>query len=131
MVANANPVEIKYTWTKDGQALAVDRIPSDGSVLNISRLARSDAGIYTCHATNSQGSATINITVVVECKYRITVRGFHLPAGLSKRSTIYHAMCFHFPFKHKMEPPSSRYPRISSSVPATRRSCRARWTANR
>lgn len=69
MVANANPAEITYTWTKDGQTLAADRIPADGPMLNISHLARNDAGIYTCHATNTQGSATINITVVVECKY--------------------------------------------------------------
>lgn len=71
--ANANPMSITYTWTKDGVPLSnsganADRIISDGSVLNITRLTRSDAGIYTCEAVNSQGSATVNITVIVECK---------------------------------------------------------------
>lgn len=72
--ANANPMSISYTWTKDGVPLSnsaanVERIVADGAVLNITRLTRNDAGIYTCEAVNSQGSATINITVIVECKY--------------------------------------------------------------
>lgn len=72
MRANANPMSIAYTWTKDGQPIdsAADRIVSEGPILNITRLERSDAGIYTCEAVNSQGAETINITVIVECKYR-------------------------------------------------------------
>lgn len=67
-------MSITYTWTKDGVPLSnsaanVERLVADGSVLNITRLTRGDAGIYTCEAVNSQGSATINITVIVECKY--------------------------------------------------------------
>lgn len=72
MMANANPGSISYTWTKDGMPIMSSgsaRIVSDGPQLNITNLTRSDAGIYTCEAVNSQGSATINITVVVECKY--------------------------------------------------------------
>lgn len=69
MVANANPMAIAYTWTKDGQPLASDRIAAEGPILNVTRLARSDAGIYTCQATNTQGTALFNVTVVVECKY--------------------------------------------------------------
>lgn len=45
-----------------------ERVVSDGPVLNITKLARNDGGIYTCEAVNSQGVATINITVMVECK---------------------------------------------------------------
>ena len=37
-------------------------------MLNISKLLRTDAGVYTCEAVNSQGAARINITVIVECK---------------------------------------------------------------
>lgn len=61
---------ISFTWMKDGTPIgnSNDRIITDGIVLNITRLARSDAGIYTCKAVNSQGSDTINITVSVECK---------------------------------------------------------------
>lgn len=46
----------------------VQRIVSEGPILNITKLTRNDAGIYTCEAVNSQGAAMINITVVVECK---------------------------------------------------------------
>lgn len=75
-MANANPMSIAYTWTKDGLPITVsgngiERIVSVGPILNITKLARSDAGIYTCEAINSQGSAMINITVIVECKYEI------------------------------------------------------------
>lgn len=71
MRANANPMSIAYTWTKDGQPIdsAAERIVSEGPILNITRLERSDAGIYTCEAVNSQGAQTINITIIVECKY--------------------------------------------------------------
>lgn len=70
MRAHANPMSIAYTWTKDGQPIdaAAERIVSEGPILNITRLERSDAGIYTCEAVNSQGAETINITVIVECK---------------------------------------------------------------
>lgn len=74
MQANANPMSITYTWMKDGAPInnhgnaGIERIVSDGAVLNITKLTRNDAGIYTSKAVNSQGSATMNITVIVECK---------------------------------------------------------------
>lgn len=73
IMANANPMSIAYTWTKDKQSImttayGAEGIVSVGPILNITKLMRSDAGIYTCEAVNSQGSAVINITVVVECK---------------------------------------------------------------
>lgn len=74
MQANANPMTITYTWMKDGAPInnngnaGIERIVSDGAVLNITKLTRNDAGIYTSKAVNSQGSATMNITVIVECK---------------------------------------------------------------
>lgn len=76
--ANANPMTITYTWTKDGAPInnngntGIERIVSDGPVLNITKLTRNDAGIYMCKAVNSQGSDTVNITVVVECKCSVT-----------------------------------------------------------
>ncbi|XP_038107931.1 nephrin isoform X1 [Culex quinquefasciatus] len=69
MVATGNPMSIAYTWTKDGLPIlssGVQRIVSEGPILNITKLTRNDAGVYTCEAVNSQGSAMINITVVVE-----------------------------------------------------------------
>ncbi|KAL1398733.1 hypothetical protein pipiens_001200, partial [Culex pipiens pipiens] len=69
MVATGNPMSIAYTWTKDGLPILSSgkcRIVSEGPILNITKLTRNDAGVYTCEAVNSQGSAMINITVVVE-----------------------------------------------------------------
>lgn len=41
-------------------------------MLNMTRLSRADAGVYTCEAVNSQGAATINITVSVHCEYLLS-----------------------------------------------------------
>ncbi|KAM7342976.1 nephrin adhesion molecule sticks and stones isoform 1-T2 [Cochliomyia hominivorax] len=76
--ANANPMSITYTWSKDGQTIpnavngAEPRIFADGSKLNFTKLHRNDAGMYVCEARNSQGSARINVTVVVE--YGTTIK---------------------------------------------------------
>lgn len=43
-------------------------------MLNISKLLRTDAGIYTCEAVNSQGTVRINISVIVECKWALRSR---------------------------------------------------------
>ncbi|XP_052891416.1 nephrin-like [Anopheles moucheti] len=80
LVATGNPPSIAYTWTKDGQRIAssgVPRIVSEGPILNITKLKRSDAGVYTCEATNSQGSAMINITLQV--KYAATIKSISKP----------------------------------------------------
>ncbi|KAL4706177.1 hypothetical protein ACJJTC_015045, partial [Scirpophaga incertulas] len=70
--ADGNPSSISYTWTKDGLPItqssyskSSDRIISEGSVLNMTRLSRTDAGVYTCEAVNSQGASTVNISVSV------------------------------------------------------------------
>ncbi|XP_070491537.1 nephrin isoform X2 [Chironomus tepperi] len=69
LMANGNPMNIQYTWTKEGSPLEDhdnQRIVIDGPTLNFTKLARDDSGLYTCEALNSQGSAVINISVVVE-----------------------------------------------------------------
>ncbi|EDV59472.1 nephrin isoform X1 [Drosophila erecta] len=71
----ANPTPVIYKWTKDGSTIPQDgehRIFADGGSLNFTRLHRDDAGIYSCSASNSQGGATLNITVVVE--YGTTIK---------------------------------------------------------
>ncbi|XP_020815041.1 nephrin [Drosophila serrata] len=71
----ANPTNVVYKWTKDGTPIPQDgehRIFADGGSLNFTRLHRDDAGIYSCAASNSQGKATLNITVVVE--YGTTIK---------------------------------------------------------
>ena len=72
--ASGNPMSISYTWTKDGlpissNPLSGQRLISDGPRLNISRLSRNDAGLYVCEALNTQGTAMLEIQVIVECKY--------------------------------------------------------------
>ncbi|KAJ8969698.1 hypothetical protein NQ317_004131 [Molorchus minor] len=64
--ADGNPANIAYTWTKDGlpitqagSATGIERIVSDGPILNITKLIRHDAGTYTCEALNSQDPASI------------------------------------------------------------------------
>lgn len=78
MMATANPMSIAFTWTKDDLPISMNtgggngsvRIVSEGPILNITKLTRTDAGVYTCAAENSQGIVTINVTVIVECNYR-------------------------------------------------------------
>ncbi|XP_037827231.1 nephrin isoform X5 [Lucilia sericata] len=76
--ANANPMSITYTWSRDGQTIpsavngAEPRIFADGSKLNFTKLHRNDAGLYVCEARNSQGTARINVSVVVE--YGTTIK---------------------------------------------------------
>ncbi|XP_049289037.1 nephrin-like isoform X2 [Anopheles funestus] len=80
LVATGNPSSIAYTWTKDGQRIAssgAPRIVSEGPILNITKLKRTDAGVYTCEAINSQGSAMINITLQV--KYAATIKSISKP----------------------------------------------------
>lgn len=91
--AHGNPMAMTYTWTKDGlpilssfaasnsggtimsntlgQASPQQRILSDGPELNISKVSRHDAGTYICEVMNSQGSAVMEVQVIVECKYEI------------------------------------------------------------
>ncbi|SPP75207.1 nephrin isoform X2 [Drosophila guanche] len=71
----ANPTTVEYKWTKDGSTIpqgGEHRIFADGGSLNFSRLHRDDAGVYSCSASNTQGKATLNITVVVE--YGTTIK---------------------------------------------------------
>lgn len=82
--ADGNPGSITYTWTKDGLPItsssystAGDRIISEGSMLNMTKLSRNDAGIYTCEAVNSQGAAVANISVSV-----------HYPASIKSVSQM-------------------------------------------
>jgi len=67
---SANPNRIKYTWSKDGAPLIHQNFES---TLNITRLDRTDSGIYSCEAFNSMGSSTIEFRVVVLCEFIITI----------------------------------------------------------
>jgi hypothetical protein len=49
-----------------------------GPILNITKLNRMDGGVYTCEAVNSQGSAMLNITVLVECKFILPTYPYYI-----------------------------------------------------
>ncbi|XP_052843338.1 nephrin isoform X2 [Drosophila gunungcola] len=71
----ANPTPVEYKWTRDGVTIPQDgghRIFADGGSLNFTRLHRDDSGIYSCSASNSQGKASLNITLMVE--YGTTIK---------------------------------------------------------
>jgi hypothetical protein len=67
--ATGRPATISYTWTKDRAPLAPGpHLHVEGPLLNFTRLNRSDSGVYTCEAVNSEGATSISITVSVQCK---------------------------------------------------------------
>lgn len=77
--AQGNPSNLIYTWTKDGLPIVSqtaangnERIVSDGPTLNVTKLSRHDAGIYTCEASNTQGTAVVNVNVTVQYAPAIT-----------------------------------------------------------
>lgn len=70
VVVNANPSAVSYTWKRNGQPLNNNgrRIIARSSTLNITRLERQDAGIYTVEAINHEGRAFYNLSLNVKCK---------------------------------------------------------------
>lgn len=68
--ANGHPASISYRWFKNGIPLVFgSNYIIEGSILNFTRLSRTDAGSYSCEAINSEGSSFLNFTVNVQCKY--------------------------------------------------------------
>ncbi|XP_076242839.1 sticks and stones [Calliopsis andreniformis] len=76
VLATGNPNDIKYTWTRDGLPLVSNnrRISVRGSMLNITKLDRHDAGTYICQATNEEGTTfyQLNLTVQYSAKIKRT-----------------------------------------------------------
>lgn len=77
MKAEGNPGNIGYTWTKDGlpitqvgSSTGTERIISEGSILNITKLSRHDVGSYSCEALNAQGSTVAVVNITVQCKIK-------------------------------------------------------------
>lgn len=61
--ADANPEVNKYTWKKH------DRVITNVSVYNITKIDRSQAGEYTCSRYNKLGDSSHNFNIPVLCKY--------------------------------------------------------------
>ena len=79
---------MSYLWEKDGTPVdsadvtntVVDATTTQTS-LSIASAQFSDAGAYRCTATNSQGSGSADITLTVLGRFRVLVRGVHLPTN--------------------------------------------------
>ena len=54
------------SWIHKGQA---KNAGSKSANLALSRISKSDAGMYTCRANNSAGSTEKQLNVVVNCEY--------------------------------------------------------------
>ena len=70
----------KKTWKKDGQDLVLTgsnrlRMLENGD-LEIKSVSDSDAGLYTCTATNSEGTAESSGTAVVlsKCFFNLSIK---------------------------------------------------------
>ena len=77
-VASANPMPIRYTWTK----ITGGSFRRTGRVLTIPTIQRSNAGRYRCTVVNTmvptngrsqQGSDTEDVVVDVQCMYLVMV----------------------------------------------------------
>jgi hypothetical protein len=67
--ARGNPSQIQYKWSRDKDAVMdKNRFTSDGPLLNISSISRSDVGIYKLYATNDLGTSETAIRVNVNCE---------------------------------------------------------------
>jgi len=71
MTARGNPADIRYSWSRGAAELTLGtRFRQDAGVLTVaSGLERDEAGVYTCQATNAEGSTTHDINIDVHCKH--------------------------------------------------------------
>ena len=67
--ATGNPVP-DVRWVHNGQVLSSG---TGTAHLFFSKIAKENAGIYTCKANNSAGSTEKQLDVLVKCKYYTTV----------------------------------------------------------
>ena len=67
LTAIGNPNDITYKWYRRNHEMS-SRFKYKGPLLNITKIDRSDAGIYKCEASNDQGNNEISIHINVQCK---------------------------------------------------------------
>jgi len=70
MTARANPADITYNWYRGSARLVLGtRMQQNAGVLTVaSGLGRGEAGVYTCQASNAEGSTTHDVNIDVHCK---------------------------------------------------------------
>ena len=71
MTTKGNPSDITFKWSKrDGDGvLDPKRVRTNGSVLTLASVSRSDAGILVVEASNSEGDSRTEIKLNVKCKH--------------------------------------------------------------
>ncbi|XP_078392327.1 nephrin [Cetorhinus maximus] len=86
----ANPPEVTYTWSRNGQLLVKDgptrhHLKADGS-LEIWNLTRNDAGIYRIHLRNEEGEN--EMLIKLEVKYSPRISGITDPAEVDLGGSV-------------------------------------------
>lgn len=72
LTATANPSDCTYVLKRGSEVINEGTIRSfslSAGVLTISAISKEDSGDYTITASNSQGSASFDFSVDVQCKY--------------------------------------------------------------
>jgi len=84
-----NPAELTLNWSKDNKPY---KPPSrgilDGASLNLSTVRREDAGIYSLEATNSEGSSSVKVQLVVKFSPKITSVPREVMVGEKEDATL-------------------------------------------
>ena len=68
--ATGDPIP-DQSWSRNETALESSsrfQISADGSSLAIRNVGVADGGVYTCHASNSAGTASATVMLDVQCK---------------------------------------------------------------
>ncbi|CAB3371803.1 Hypothetical predicted protein [Cloeon dipterum] len=70
--ARGNPPELTFMWSLDNKPYKPSaRALVEGASLNLSTVRREDAGVYSLHATNSEGSSSSKVQLVVKYSPKI------------------------------------------------------------
>ena len=98
-IVSADPQPDTFTWTRDTAPLSsTDRIALTVNSISISRVSRSDNGVYVVTAFSVAGNGSANFTLNVYCEltsYRILYLypGNHSPDTIL---LIYHLLMMYF-----------------------------------
>ena len=76
MTARANPADVTYSWYRGTAQLTLGaRFQQVAGVLTVTTgLRRDEAGVYTCEASNAEGSTTHDVNIDVQCKHEHLLR---------------------------------------------------------
>ena len=79
---------LSYRWLKDGKPLIGRKYKADLCKLKIKNLLESDAGIYTCVASNVYGNSLCSYKLFVVSKYEISLLSDVLAHDLNLSSIL-------------------------------------------